>query len=241
MFASICDSTDISIPSSWTQNKISTGLTTVLQFGEWIVKKKDKDFKTASSKKVILDPSMNICILVMDKEIKVEDFGLETNVINSIQELENVIEIVHQRKICIGCAEINADENVLTSFTCRDQEGYLRHKSCPLLLSTEDVNDSEKVNNECKFCIRVRRTLNQKVVRIQKRKSLIKYLKLNNLSPERKKQIKYLQSKLQAETRAKKRAKQRIIVLKKEIESCREEFNNTDIGALEKILDKQKH
>lgn len=160
MFASICDKIDISIPSTWSQQKISSNSITVIQFTQWIIKTNDTKFVTVCSKKIILDENMNISIQAMGKEVNVENFGLKTNVIHTIKELEGVIREVNERRICAGYAEVNAVKNVISSVSYRDKEGYLRHKSCPLFLLVEDENDSHKESNKCKFCAR----LNHKIV-----------------------------------------------------------------------------
>ena len=75
---------------------------------------------------------MTVRINVMGRRLKLEDlgdFGLESNVALTVDDIENIMKIVDDRCICSGCAEISASENVITSFTCRDKEGILRHTS----------------------------------------------------------------------------------------------------------------
>lgn len=199
------------------------------------MRKKDTDFETVCTKQVILDSSMKFKIKIMGRNIDTEKFNLKTNEITTINELEEIIKSVNERRVCSGCAKINAEENIINSITTRDKEGYLRHKSCPFILETDEKNYM------CKFCIRVRRTLNKKK-RINKRKErAIKYLKLNNLSPERKRQINFLKMKLHAEKRAKKRAKEHIDELKIEVEMYRQELNKTDSEVLKKMLSNQEN
>lgn len=100
----------------------------------------------------------------MGTEINVEEFGFKTNALSTVKELEETIKIVNEQRICTGCAEINAEENIITSFTRRDKEGYLRHRSFSLLLSSEEKHDSQRKIDQCKSCARAKHTLNQKII-----------------------------------------------------------------------------
>ena len=91
------------------------------------------------------------------------------------------------------------------------------------------------------MCAREKYTLNQKIVRIQKSKEIAKkYLKIKNLSPQRRLKIQNLQNKLKAEERGKIRAQQKIILLRAVLKSCRETIANIQTENLNKILDNQE-
>ena len=103
-----------------------------------------------------------------------------------MDDIENMIQIVDDCRICSEFAEISASNNIITSFICRDKEECLRHTSYPLILPKEINDCSNETKDKCKLCARAKRTLNKKLSSIQKSKEIIKkYLKIKNLSPER--------------------------------------------------------
>lgn len=118
---------------------------------------------------------MEVQIKIMGKTLSVEDIGLKTNIICSVQDLEKIIISVNKARIFSGCAEINSTENVITSFTFRDKEAHLRHKSCPLLLENSEENNCNNINSKsdkCKFCTRAKHTLNKKKYVFRKEKRI---------------------------------------------------------------------
>ena len=180
MFSSIFEfQTNIPAPLSWSRQNISDESTRVVQFSQWTVRKHGTDdIRTVRTKQILIDETLTVRINVMGRRLKPEEFGLERNVALNVEDIENIIKIVDNSRICSGCAEISASENIITSFTCRDKKGYLRHTFCPLLLPKE--NDRA---NKCKFCARAKHILNQKMVRIKKSKEVTKkYMKLTNLT-----------------------------------------------------------
>ena len=95
--------------------------------------------------------------------------------------------------------------------------------------------------NKCKFCARAKHTLNQKMVRIKKGEEVTKkYMKLTNLSPQRRHKILRLQNKLKSEARGKIRAQNKVNVLKNVVKSCRQNIAKIETKNLHKILDNQK-
>ena len=243
LFSSIFEfQTKIFSPLSWSRQNIYAESIRAIQFTQWIVKKQGiDDIETVCTKQILIDENMTIRINVMGRRLKFEDFGLKSNVALTVNDIENIIKIVGDRKICSGCAEIGASENIITSFTCRDKEGYLRHTSCPLILPKEISDCSDKTNDKCKFCSRAKHTLNQKLVRIQKSKEIVKkYLKFKNLSPQTKKKIQSLRDKLKVEAKGKIRAQHKISLLKKTVKSCQQKIADIQTENLNKILDNQE-
>ena len=209
----------------------------IVQFSQWTVRKHGTDdIRTVCTKQILIDETLTVRINVMGRRLKPDEFGFESNVALNVEDIENIIKIVDNSRICSGCAEISASENIVTLFTCRDKEGYLRHTFCPLLLPKENGRA-----NKCKFCARAKHTLNQKMVRIKKSKKVTKkYMQVTNLSPQRRQKILRLQNKLKSEARDKIRAQNKVNVLKNVVKSCRQNIPKIETENLHKILDNQK-
>lgn len=140
------------------------------------------------------------------------------NKIDTINDLQSVIEKIDNLKFCYG-SQISEDIDsvVETSIAFKDKDEFTRHKNCTLLLSP---NDQEK---SCKFCKGLKKTLDQKIRRMEKKKNNSGF-HVPNLSFCQRKYIKIIKENLKNSKRKNRRIFLRLKFLKNCLERNRREL-----------------
>ena len=67
---------------------------------------------------------------------EIEKIGPKKSV-SSPTELDTILNKLNSFKVCRGCANPSEDINFANSFASVDENGYLRHKDCSLLISRD--------------------------------------------------------------------------------------------------------
>ena len=165
---------------------------------------KNGHVESACQKEIILDKTMTLLIKVNGVYVDHKEFGIESNELSSVENLEQIIKVIDERRVCQGSSEItrtSVNEHLLGSFTYRDKIDSLGHNQCRLLLPLD-----EKVQNiSCKACKSIRDALNEKIIRRQRNKNS-KYLKVEDLSPRKRERLLKLKKQLRSQERTKQRA-----------------------------------
>ena len=132
------------------------------------VKRKNGQLDSACHKNITIDENMFMAITINSKHIEHTSFGLETNKLQSIEDLQKIIERIDKRQMCQGSTniEINkTNESLLKTYTYTDNIGILRNNHCPLLLPESADRNNGSTKPKCKFCRKVNQVLNKKKIR----------------------------------------------------------------------------
>ncbi|XP_043469969.1 uncharacterized protein LOC122503473 [Leptopilina heterotoma] len=217
----------------WNENKDK-----LVNFHKLIARKDENgEVETFSEREFTIDDKLTLHIKINGVKIDHTRFGIQNNVITSIDMLKDTIKIIDECKICQGCRDIaKTPENglLLENFTYIDKLNNLRHSQCSLLLTDEKYQ-----NNACKCCKSVKHLLHKKIIRRQHCKNT-KYLNLKNLSPKRKEQVLKLKRLKASEGKAKKRAQDSNRSLKKIVQKCQIKMNNMSANSLETLMNNKK-
>lgn len=154
-------------------------------------------------------------ILVNNKKV-----GFTNDFISSAKEIQTLIETFHHARICEGCAFSNSVRNFETSFAFKDYLGTLRHNDCLFILE----NSFSKKNKYCEKCRKVKITLANKTMRLQKRKSLQRIVLKWSSNKGRKAGL--LQKKLNFTMRQKVRTAGQLQLLKSKFQNLREKMTS---------------
>ena len=112
---------------------------------------KNGHVESVCQKEITLDKTTTLLIKVNGVYVDHKEFGIETNELSSVENLEQVIKVIDERKICQSCSEIprsSVNNHLLSSFSYVDKIDSLRHNQCHLLLPL----DLKEQNVSCKAC-----------------------------------------------------------------------------------------
>lgn len=187
LFNEIFSKERIKLPESWSQTNVSSCGEQGITFHDRVgIKSKSTNahIHSVCVKDVTIDENVTLFIQINGKVFSHTDLSIKSAKMHSIHELELTIKAIHEIQVCHGSPDIEINEKNLKnlqSFTHSDSSNIVRHRSCLVILK----KDEEK-KHQCKCCKVVEQRLAMKILRKQHNK-LSNYLKVNDLSPERKK------------------------------------------------------
>lgn len=138
------------------------------------------------------------------------------NPISSVDEIERILSVMHDLKMCTGFLLDCEAKNIQTTFCCED-EGKLRHVNCCFYLPENSLK------KQCSYCTRAKYTLNQKIIRLKRNDSIIQSFKLNSHLKD-KKTVEIMKQKLKIARSSKKRAIDKVNLLQNSLNDCREKI-----------------
>jgi hypothetical protein len=116
---------------------------------------RESDLKPYFERSVSIDEKATIKCSYMNDKIPFSHLKLNSNLIQNIQELE---EVICKMDSSIMCKGVNIPTEALkykTNTLCIDSNGHFRHIGCSLILIEEfainRLNDN-KIIRQCKFC-----------------------------------------------------------------------------------------
>lgn len=121
--------------------------------------------KFVTTKQITVSSYMRIGAEVLGIPLPLVKLGLAEDYISSLSELDTLMRNFESLKVCSGCAIAPSDSvrNLANSFVVRDPAGYLRHLNCSLVIPISSKRLS------CEICSSGKKTLREKVKRLQKR------------------------------------------------------------------------
>lgn len=153
------DDIAIDLPSSWSRRNIVSPLgLQAVQFSQWTCRKEGNGVKTICQKEIVMGKNLIVHLCVMGHAMKLEEFNVPTEPLSCASDLEKILKIIDQLKVCNGCVFPAENLDTETKFTYKDNAGQVRHKNCPMLLN---------VIKTCEHCVRGRSTLQRKRRRLE--------------------------------------------------------------------------
>ena len=155
----------IFVPVSWVNINCSWGKNNdpAITFQKQIGRVgKNGHAESVCQKEITLDKTITLLIKFNGVYVDHKEFGIETNELSSVENLEQVIKVIDERKIYQGCSEIpraSVNNHLLSSFSYVDKIDCLRHNQCHLLLPL----DLKEQNVSCTACKSVKAVLKKKL------------------------------------------------------------------------------
>ena len=134
----------VKIPTAWQRRDSDDGDTPAIEFTQSTSRKIKDEIRFISSKQLVFYHDMQVHAEVLGLKLDLEKIGFTGKYVSSIQELERLIEMFDNVKVCSGCALPNSIAKVETSFAIEDISKCLRHLNCSLVLPK---------NSKCSCCI----------------------------------------------------------------------------------------
>ena len=185
----------VKIPTAWHRRDTEDGDTPVIEFTQSTSRKIKDEIRFISSKHLIFYYDMQVHAEVLGLKLDLKKIGFSGKHVSSVQELEKLIEMFDNVKVCSGCASPNSIGKVETSFAIEDLSKCLRHLNCSLVLPKNSKRSC------CLSCKNGKKCLAQKIVRLKKY-SVLQRIRLK-VSPPKEKKLQLLKKKFRNSTRQK--------------------------------------
>ena len=151
----------VSYPLPWTRQNLILNEGNKIQFVHWTTKFINDKHKPVCFKQLVINSDLTVDFFVSGLSVDLDKCGQKMNV-STAMEVETLLNNVQALKTCSGISSPSADINFETSFARRDDQGFLRHKNCCLIMGA----DSKGLR--CDTCKTGRNTLKKKRKEIER-------------------------------------------------------------------------
>ncbi|XP_018375241.1 PREDICTED: uncharacterized protein LOC108769007 [Trachymyrmex cornetzi] len=221
-FINLITCATLQIPINWIRRTVTCEAITMESFTNVMCRKIGNSFITVNIKELIVQENLCLKINVMCKPFDVTSFGISSDAISSIEDIEAALIALNLKNICCGASTNNVCTHN-SSISYIDHFNILRHKQCIVLLDNE---------NQCTHCKRLCQTLKRKKLRLEKQQN--KRIRLT-LTPRNNEKLLKLRNKCHAALKAKKRAQVNIAKIKANLEKVQRkmaEINNESVDEM---------
>lgn len=214
------------IPMGWTKNILPLNNAPVIIFNKMICKTIETESQLIVLKEIWITQDMKIQIKALGKQINLNVFGINSEILTSLNVLEDLIKNVETFNICEAYKDIYEAE--YTSIAIRESNNTLRHKKCTIILKNE---------TQCNFCKNISYILDKKRKRLNDSDvKPVKRIRIDNLSPRKKKIIDDIRKRKHAITQYNIRNVSTIKELREKMEEMQKKINSRDEQMLEDAM-----
>ncbi|XP_043482738.1 uncharacterized protein LOC122511511 [Leptopilina heterotoma] len=205
----------VALPPVWTRQNLMYNGEKMVVFNQFVPKMENGIIQPCCSKQLLLDKNLQTTIFITRQKLNKENSEIKDIDINSIDDLEYLLKIVHSWRICAGL-KIQSNDTKEFSFIHVDKEGVVRSLECSLYIPSLSRSGS------CDYCRKSKKTVAQKLARMEKSPSLTR-LRLC-LTGKQKKKLDEMRREIKTLRRGRARSLVRIKLLKELRVREREEY-----------------
>lgn len=204
------------IPIGWTRNILSLENSSVIIFCKMMCKTVDKESHLISIKEIWITEDMKMQMKALGKPIQLNIFGINNEVLSSLNVLEDLIKIFETFNICEAYKANYKTE--YTSVALNESNNIIRHKKCPIVLQN---------TTQCNCCKSLRYILDKKRQRLDDKGSQIKAerIRADKISPTKKNVLDNIRKQKHIVTQCKNRKICTVETLREEIEKIQGNIN----------------
>lgn len=205
----------VALPSVWTRQNLMHNGEKFIVFNQFVTKMENGIIEPRCSKQVMLDKNLQTTIFITREKLKNENTEIKDIKIVSIDDLEFLLKVIHSWRICAGL-KIQYDKTKDFSFVRVDKENVVRSLECTFYIPSISRSSC------CDYCRKSRKTVTQKIARMEKSSTLTR-LRLC-LTGKQKKKLDEMRREIKTLRRGRARSLVRIKLLKELRIREREEF-----------------